>query len=131
RRRCLGKHCPIDCACALDHQREQNPHQEKQAYYHRKERQGNTDAVHQQALAINRIHFFGFQVFHLRCTHYFAPSLRAMPISISLAADSTRKVIANRIRPSANSDDTCKTLSASANSLASVDAILLPAANSD
>jgi hypothetical protein len=61
----------------------------------------------------------------------FAPSLRDIPASISLAADSTMKVIANRIRPSANSEDTCSGELASANSLARVEEIELPAANSD
>ena len=50
---------------------------------------------------------------------------------MSFAADKTIKVITNRINPSANKEETCKTESASANSLARVDAILLPAENSD
>ena len=54
-----------------------------------------------------------------------------MPSNISLAADSTMKVIANRIRPSAISEDTCSGVLASANSLASVEEMELPAANSD
>ncbi len=48
-----------------------------------------------------------------------------------LAADSTMNVMPNRISASANSDDECSVLAASANSLASVDEIELPGENSD
>ena len=47
-----------------------------------------------------------------------------MPANISLAADNTTKVMANRISASANSDDTCSGVDASANSLANVDEIV-------
>ena len=40
--------------------------------------------------------------------------------SISFDADSTIKVMTNRISPNANSDDTCNSELASANSLANV-----------
>src|SRR5690606_33576133 len=52
----------------------------------------------------------------LRCTSHFA-------------SPSTTKVMTNSSRPSANSDGMCSAGSASANSLASVDAIELPGAN--
>src|SRR5471032_3407613 len=80
-------------------------------------------AVHHQALAVDGIHW--------SLAHYLTPSLRDIPANISLAADRTIKVITNRISASAYSDDTCNGVSASANSLARVEAIELPAENSD
>lgn len=54
-----------------------------------------------------------------------------MRININLAAESTAKVIKKSTNPSANNEEICKVLSASANSLAKVDAIELPKPNKD
>src|ERR1700692_1771650 len=83
----------------------------------------------QQTSAIDRVHG-RFQAI-LLILFYLLPSLRVMPINITLAAANTMKVITNRIKPNANNEDTCNGVDASAISLARVEAILLPEANSD
>src|SRR5471032_2155222 len=127
RRRVLREHVDAERAEAFVQQRGQDPHEEGQAQRHGEHRQRDADAVHHQALAVDGIDDGSYS----GLAHYLTPCLRDIPPNISLAADRTIKVITNRISASAYSDDTCSGVSASANSLARVEAIELPAENSD
>src|SRR5471032_102601 len=127
----LREHVDRHGAEALDDQGEQDPGQHGQAQGHGGHRQGDADAVHQQTLAVDRIHGRLGRCVDGGDLAHFVPSLRDMPASISLAADKTMRVMTNRISASENSEDTCSADCASPNSLASSEVMLLPGANSD
>nr|GEU28454.1 hypothetical protein [Tanacetum cinerariifolium] len=103
RRRAFGEHADRQRGKTVDDQGHQDPGQHGQAQRHGQHRHGNAHAVAQQALAVDLVDRRG-SVRSLRGVVgvddglvHLTPSLRDMPTSISLAADSTIKRGRNRV----------------------------------
>src|SRR5690606_8561149 len=128
RRRHFGEQRQRHAVDTANHGREEDPDQPEQTKGHRRHRERQRDTVFKTKL---RLHFAAgsrklSSALQFATCQYRDPSFFARRRIISLEIASTMKVITNRIKPSSISAATCSPDSASANSFASAEVILLP-----